>query len=166
MAEYTCDVCDDRTTDIAFCTACNFNFCSTCWVRHPPHKKGLLGPGGLPHEKADPQVVQELTDCMAEPTEEEEFRHHQEDEETTWFGLERDAGGEPILAEYRRYAVVMQQTSELGPKTRHPSLVSFVGQTGTRHSLGCRYSSDQCRRRQELPYQSADRSQIGLKDGQ
>ncbi|ETI24750.1 hypothetical protein G647_04120 [Cladophialophora carrionii CBS 160.54] len=67
---------------------------------------------------------------MAEPTEEGEYRHHQKDEETTWFALDRDARGEPVLAEYRRYAAVMMQTSELGSKTRYPSLVSFVGQTG------------------------------------
>ena len=73
MAEYTCDLGNERTTDVKFCTACNFNFCRACWARHPPHKKALLGPGGLPHEEADPRVVHELTECMAEPTEDEEY---------------------------------------------------------------------------------------------
>lgn len=130
MASHSCELCETGTECIAFCTACNFSLCNNCWDKYPPHKKGLLGPQGLPHEKANPSVVQELKVCMDEPNDDNERRFHQEDEETTWFGLERDDGGTPVLAEYRRYAAVMMQASELSDQVRYPSLVSFIGQTG------------------------------------
>lgn len=127
---HSCALCEESPPEISFCTACNFNLCDECWNTYPPHRKGLLGPQGLPHEKADPTVVQELKDCMDEPNNNNEHRLHQDDEETTWFGLERDDGGTPVLAEYRRYAAVMMQASEYSEQTRYPSLVSFIGQTG------------------------------------
>ena len=95
---------------------------------------------------------------MAEP--EDEFQQdklHQEDEDTTWFGLERDASGEPILAEYRRYAAIMAQSSEDHDSPRYPALVSFIGQTGmqippTTYSV----MTDQTRRWEKFPDKVAD----------
>jgi hypothetical protein len=131
-----CYFCDNTTSDIAFCTGCHYHLCHECWSNHPPHKRGHLGPAGVPHEKVDPKIVEELTQCMAEPEDEsQQDKLHQEDEDTTWFGLERDAGGEPILAEYRRYAAIMAQSSEDYDGLRYPALVSFIGQTGTHTTM-------------------------------
>jgi hypothetical protein len=92
----------------------------------------MLGPGGVPHEKVDPTIVEALTQCMAEPEDEnDQIEKHQDDEDTMWFGLDRDDGGEPILAEYRRYAAIMMQYPNTAAEPRYPGLISFIGQTGT-----------------------------------
>ena len=60
---------------------------------------------------------------------------HKEDESTTWFGVARDEVDDYIFQDYRRYARLMAETPGDWKKgeqqTRFPSLVSFVGQTGS-----------------------------------
>ncbi|KAK3687188.1 hypothetical protein B0T22DRAFT_509731 [Podospora appendiculata] len=55
----------------------------------------------------------------------------QNDDDTTWFGVERDASHQLIFQDYGRFAALMSesQTQELG--ARYPQLVSFIGQTET-----------------------------------
>lgn len=68
---------------------------------------------------------------MAEPTNDsEQEKQHQDDEDTTWFGLDRDASGDPVLAEYRRYVAIMLESAVEPGISRYPALVSFIGQTG------------------------------------
>jgi hypothetical protein len=129
---FTCLVCDRTSEDdaIVFCAGCNYFQCLTCWENLPAHKKAILGPSGFPHDKTDPSMVAALQECLREPdNEEEQNREHVEDEDTTWFGLDREDSGDPILAEYGRYATIMLETAQETGQQRFPQLVSFMGET-------------------------------------
>ena len=73
---------------------------------------------------------------MLEPetTEAEREELHQNDEDTTWFGISRESGGYPLFQDYGRYADLMLNNSHrsgaVERDTRFPSIVSVVGQTG------------------------------------
>ena len=67
---------------------------------------------------------------------------HKNDQDTIWFGIIRDDTAIHSFRDYGRYAAIMNQTlgvsrqksSRLAPDIydhRFPSLVSFVGQTGS-----------------------------------
>jgi hypothetical protein len=121
----------DRTDDVAFCEGCNDFVCNKCWTRIRAHRENLSGPGGIPHQRVDPKIKEKMVESMAEPADQgDERRQHQEDEDTTWFALDKDDGGEPILAEYRRYASIMMDCVEGAIGPRYPRLVSFIGETG------------------------------------
>lgn len=64
------------------------------------------------------------------PTEREQMQQHIDDEDTTWFGFDRDEDGSPFLAEYQRYASLMMDCAQDPGSQRYPALVSFIGQTG------------------------------------
>jgi len=120
---------------IVFCSACNYNQCNDCWKGKAPHKEGklgvLLGPGGIPHDDLDPNVVKELKSCLAAPeTEEEEQRLHLEDEDTTWFGVTESNTGQPLLQDLGRYASIISRSMQDTGGPRYPKLVSFIGETG------------------------------------
>ncbi len=125
-----CIFCKKEVDNVAFCTACNSSFCDECWPTWPLHENAVQGVAGLPHEKVNLSVVETIKEVMQEPSIEMEAQLHQDDEETTWIGFERDEGGEPVLQEYRRYANIVMQSSGDEPKIRYPSLVSFIGRTG------------------------------------
>ncbi|KAL8843022.1 MAG: hypothetical protein Q9176_002325 [Flavoplaca citrina] len=55
---------------------------------------------------------------------------HQEDESTTWFGIEKDPNGPPIFQDHGRFAALMADTKQPNAGVRYPQLVSFVGETG------------------------------------
>jgi len=130
MAEVICDECL-IPEGLVFCTGCHAYFCGGCWNKRRAHREGLPGPGGIPHEANDPIIADLVEQCMAEPTNDsDQERQHQDDEDTTWFGLDRDASGDPVLAEYRRYVAIMLESAIEPGKSRYPALVSFIGQTG------------------------------------
>jgi len=92
MDERECSFGCEHPDRLIFCTGCNEYYCEPCWPRRSSHKnKAKLGPGGVPHEKVDPDVVDRVEGCMAEPEDEsDERQQHDDDQESTWFGLERD----------------------------------------------------------------------------
>ncbi|TGJ87061.1 hypothetical protein E0Z10_g1710 [Xylaria hypoxylon] len=102
-----------------------------CWEKRRAHRDGKqLGPGGIPHEQVSPNVVERVDACVAGPENEvEEREQHENDQDTTWFGLDRDLGGDPVLSEYRRYAAIMMANAAEISTVQYPALVSFVGQT-------------------------------------
>lgn len=122
---------DDSTENVAFCEGCNDFVCAACWTKIRAHRENLPGPGGIPHQRVDPRIKEKMTESMAEPVDQDdERRQHEGDEDTKWFALDKDDGGEPILAEYRRYASIMMDSSEGTAGSRYPRLVSFIGETG------------------------------------
>ena len=130
-----CGECENSPSDgteIVFCSGCNFNLCIECWEKKVPHRKKLLGPGGIPHDKVPPQIVEELKACTAPPeTEEEQRNRHLEDENTYWFGMAQDhATGRPVFDDHNRYARIMAGSASGSGQSRHPKLVSFIGDTG------------------------------------
>ena len=122
---------DDRTEDVQFCEGCHDFVCGQCWSRIRAHRENLPGPGGIPHERVDPKIKEKMVESMAEPVDQtDERRQHLDDEDTTWFALDKDEVGEPVLAEYRRYASIMMDCVEGADGPRYPRLVSFIGETG------------------------------------
>lgn len=99
------------------------------------HRPGAIGYDGRPHQKFNPNIVRTLRQII-EPTRSEcdLCNEHQAHEDTTWFGVGRDASGQPVLHDYGRLATLLteSQTQEAGD--RYPSLISFIGQTGKRLS--------------------------------
>jgi hypothetical protein len=131
----TCQLCEEYD-GVFFCSGCNEHTCDKCWNKVRAHRNNQLGPDGIPHERVSPDIHEQVIQCTAEPVDElDQERQHQGDEDTKWFGLDRDAGGDPILAEYRRYAAIMMESSQCAEGPRFPNLVSFIGQTGTLSSM-------------------------------
>lgn len=106
-------------------------YCEICWDKQGPHRPGKSGPDGLPREKTDKDIYERLKSIL-DPCESvsELCRLHQEDESTTWFGIEKDADGPPFLEDYGRFAALMADTKQPNAGMRYPQLVSFVGETG------------------------------------
>lgn len=122
---------DDSTDNLDFCEGCNDYVCKDCWNKIRAHRQGGTGPGGIPHQRVDPTIKEKMIESMAEPADQQdETRQHRDDEDTTWFALDKDEGGEPILSEYRRYASVMMDCAQSMEGPQCPRLVSFIGETG------------------------------------
>ena len=102
------------------------------------HNKGRLAPGSIPHERTSFDTARKIRKVLEpQASHEQKDKLHQEDEDTTWFGIVREDAELPLFQDYGRYARIMAdtQTSSLGQGVgthdhRFPSLVSFVGQTG------------------------------------
>ena len=135
-----CEECERSGSDdnpIVFCSACNYNQCCECWESKIAHKKNKPGPGGLPHDKVNPRVVEDLKACLAAPaTDAEEKEAHLEDEDTTWFGVTKDPDkGSYEFQDRGRYASIMARSMGMSNEKRFPKIVSFIGDTGiTSHS--------------------------------
>ncbi|OCL07767.1 FabD/lysophospholipase-like protein [Glonium stellatum] len=120
-----CEVCQDTQRDSSFCIRCDANFCDECRSQQFVHKRG--GPG---HEKADYRVVKKLREILEPTTNLEKLQSiHRADDETTWFGITRDANN-PVFQDYGRYTAVMAGSFPKAAGERFPHLVSFIGQTG------------------------------------
>ena len=120
---------------VAFNTDSGPRFCGKCWDRLPPHRKCVLGPGGIPHEKTDHRIAEKIRSTLeSRTTNEEQADLHIDDEITSWFGVASDVVGEYIFQDHGRYAALMSETLTHGTKGDqnpcYPSLVSVVGQTG------------------------------------
>lgn len=99
------------------------------------HRNNHLAPGNVPHEKTSRELaikIKEILEPDMSASKEEEL--HTEDEGTTWFGIIREQGEQPVFQDHGRYANLMSDTGPQGNfdlhSTRYPGLVSFVGQTG------------------------------------
>lgn len=126
----TCMI-DESNDDVWFCEGCNDYVCENCWNKIRAHRQNALGAGDTPHERVTREIKENLEVSLAAPTNEgDSIKQHQEDVDTTWFGLDRDEGGDPILSEYRRYAAVMMDCMQDASDRRYPRLVSFIGETG------------------------------------
>jgi hypothetical protein len=132
------------------------NFCDPCWNIQGPHKPGRKGPDGLPHEKADPTIVQRLKEILTPPTDQAEQQLlHVDDDDTTWFGVGRDNNGRSIFEDYGRYATIMADSNTGEHKLRYPQLVSFIGQTGAGKSTLIKMLIDQQERRKRYQQKNA-----------
>lgn len=128
-----CDVCQRSGMKTWTCIQCNNDlFCADCWSRERAHRPGAVGFDGKPHEKTDRDVVERLRMILEpERTTEEQQELHKSDEDTTWFGIARDAtSGLPIFQDYEKYATIMEQSRTVEGAVRYPQLVSFIEQTG------------------------------------
>ncbi|KAI0514604.1 hypothetical protein F5B22DRAFT_610121 [Xylaria bambusicola] len=147
----SCEVCQGED-GLDFCTGCNDYYCNNCWGKRRAHRDGKqLGPGGIPHERVNPEIVKRVDACVTGPVNEQEEREqHEDDQDTTWFGLDRDSGGDPVLSEYRRYASIMMTSTTERSTIQYPGLVSFVGQTNAGKSTLIRLLINRARRQENL----------------
>ncbi|KAF2758985.1 hypothetical protein EJ05DRAFT_499409 [Pseudovirgaria hyperparasitica] len=139
-----CENCDAANVQTWHCSYCDMLFCDPCWVKQGPHKSGKTGPDGLPHEKADLRIVKRLKDILtpsSDPTEQAGL--HIDDEDTTWFGIDRDNNHQPVFYDYGRYATIIANSTTPESKVRYPQLVSFIGQTGAGKSTLVKMLIDQ-----------------------
>lgn len=109
-------------------------------------------PGSIPHEKTDCRTAEKILSILeVKTTSAEQDILHKNDEETTWFGVIREDTELPTFRDYGRYAAIMSGT--LNASSRHgsdgtfgardhrfPSLVSFVGETGSHAIPECRHT--------------------------
>lgn len=117
------------------CLSCGSTYCDICWAEQGPHQPGKVGIDGLEHEKTNRDVYKRLKTILDPPADSRELgRLHQQDENTTWFGIEKDSSGQPVFQDYGRYAALMADTKQPNSGIRYPQLVSFVGQTGNLHT--------------------------------
>lgn len=83
------DVNSNSSCRLWRCIDCDGFVCDGCWDRIRAHGIGRTGRDGRPHEKVDPRVEKALCDVLRPKITEEELDRLQEDDEaTTWFGIE------------------------------------------------------------------------------
>jgi hypothetical protein len=70
------------------CVDCGCLLCDTCWDLAIAHQNGRVGREGIAHEKTDPSIQRVLQDILRPQfTAEQLDSLHEDDEETTWFGM-------------------------------------------------------------------------------
>ncbi|KAI1130673.1 hypothetical protein F5Y10DRAFT_263015 [Nemania abortiva] len=128
-AYYTCKR-DDRQT--YSCIQCNnFSFCNDCWSQWVLHSPGTVGHDGRPHEKANAQIVQRLRQILdPKRNEHDQEKELQNDDDTTWFGVERGSSNQAILQDHGRFITLIAESHKPELGNRYPQLVSLIGQTG------------------------------------
>lgn len=132
-----CDDCEEEREGLANCNVCQQTYCSRCWDRQATHKRRALGPGGVPHEKTDPDLAEKIHKILDPEVldHKEQQLKHVEDYYTKWFGVIRDDSGQVLFQNSARFesimATVKQNTMDSSRhELKYPSLISFVGETG------------------------------------
>ena len=123
--------CKSINSEVFRCVSCDSMYCQLCWGNQGPHRPGKIDSKGLPHEQTVERIYQLLRPIYHPAEEEKEIRQlHIEDQQTAWFGVEKNKSGNPLFQDHGRYAALMSETKQPSATTRFPQLVSFVGQTG------------------------------------
>ncbi|KAK8118120.1 uncharacterized protein PG998_006401 [Apiospora kogelbergensis] len=129
-----CKWCKSTSRPTSTCIQCsNMSFCDKCWSKYDPHKPGRFGYDGKPHEKSNAEVLIRVRDILEPKGIAKEHEDQlQQDDDTTWFGIERDSSNHATFQDYGRFATLMgeSKTPGLNDGHRYPQLVSFIGQTG------------------------------------
>ena len=127
-----CDQCQSERPDVTYCPACCFHFCREHWDAQILHRRPRDF-NGIPHERTDPRLAKRIRSII-EPSisPEEQNRLHQQDEDTTWFGVLPDATcpGQLLFHDFGRYEEFLVQSTFAPKSAQFPSLISFVGPTG------------------------------------
>lgn len=125
------NLCHGKGHPTFFCLNCDSHFCDICWVLERAHRPEKRGPDGLAHEKTNSLVVERYQNILEPPSDSiHQQALHRRDEDTTWFGIGRNADGAATFEDYERYATLMNDSSSFDHPERYPQLVSFIGQTG------------------------------------
>ncbi|KAI9769094.1 MAG: hypothetical protein M1840_004445 [Geoglossum simile] len=119
-----CKICGMRGS---LCSQCDEIFCDTCWGGYDPHK----GYTSANHEKTDIRVNDVVRRSLKVfMTSQEQMELHQQDENTTWFGVVGEGMEQLVLHDYGRFGDLIAEFREGRHRKRYPRLVSFVGETG------------------------------------
>ena len=129
-----CEPCGREQPSVAYCSNCGAQFCSYHWGEQWVHrdKSDQRLKDGVPHEKTDPWLANKIK-TIIEPSlsQEEQNRLHLEDEDTTWFGVMPDNAGKLMFHDFGRYEQSSLESRFPQKSSQYPSLISFVGTTGT-----------------------------------
>ncbi|KAI0882625.1 uncharacterized protein GGS22DRAFT_191215 [Annulohypoxylon maeteangense] len=125
-----CETCHGQLNEMYRCTRCECDLCDKCWEIRKSHK-----PGTKPHEKSLPKDVRTVSDALRlTESKNKELEHNRErDAGNMWFGVSEPQGkeGEYFLYEGMAYEDLMIAGPSCRPTTTSPSLVSFIGETGS-----------------------------------
>jgi ABC-type multidrug transport system fused ATPase/permease subunit len=129
-----CDQCNRIRDDVSFCPVCEFHYCSAHWDSQLLHQRQIVK-DGVPHERTNPRLAKRVKSII-EPswTDDQQIQHHRADEDTTWFGVLPDPNGLPnelLFHDFGRYESFMEQSTFNSKSVQFPSLLSFVGPTGS-----------------------------------
>lgn len=128
-----CEPCGREQPAVAYCSNCGAQFCSYHWAEQWVHrdKSDQRLKDGVPHEKTDPWLANKIK-TIIEPSlsQEEQNRLHQQDEDTTWFGVMPDNAGKLMFHDFGRYEQSSLESRFPQKSSQYPSLISFVGTTG------------------------------------
>lgn len=127
----SCELCEHAERPADFCMDCGVSFCEPCWSAWRAHAQDAINSAGVPHEKTAKAVAFRLQQILTPPSDPEARRElYENDAQTAWFGVARDARGAPVLRDYGRYSTIMRESTVGEFSQRLPQLVSFVGQSG------------------------------------
>ena len=131
-----CRRCKSDQDAVSFCPACSINYCPAHWDEQPLHEESQQEPNqrplhGVPHEKTDPRVAKAII-SIVEPatTLAEHVKQHQNDDSTTWFGVQTDHSNELNFHDWGRYEEFLTQSRFSNKACQFPSLITFAGPTG------------------------------------
>jgi hypothetical protein len=134
--DWQCDSCDKKGPSRYYCNICLYVYCSDCWNAQLPHKKLPDKPGQLPHEQTDLELERRIRRSLRpNQSAEENAELHRDDENATWFGLAPNhaRNSESELGDSGRLEELISNYPSNVRSRLHPSLVSFIGQTGRRN---------------------------------
>lgn len=133
LQNWQCNSCDEEGSGRFYCNICQYIYCEDCWKAQLPHRKLPNKPGQLPHEQTDLELERRIRNSLRpnRPAE-ENARLHRDDESATWFGLapNHDRDFESELGDSGRLEELISSYKPAVKSRLHPSLVSFIGQTG------------------------------------
>ena len=130
--------CPDPGQPTAYCEGCCCSLCDACWDKPAAHNTKKVRSRGNNHKRIDLEIVQKYETILEPDLNQDGQRQlHTDDEDTTWFGVDRNDDNEPIFHEFPRYSTLLAEGLLDVRKVRHPKLVSFVGQTGQLISTSC-----------------------------
>ena len=120
-----------KLAEIYHCHTCSDPYCSSCQV---DHCKGRHANRGTPYE-----IYQQVEEVLATEQDESLRRQmHDCDSLARWIGItmpDNITNAQPSLWGYSRIADLL--TDNRDPEIQCPSLVSFIGRTGSRRALHC-----------------------------
>jgi hypothetical protein len=126
---FLCDDCETTGPDRYHCDICQFNYCQRCWDKVLLHRREP-SKGQVRHEKTDLELARKIeASIRPDRSATEDFELHMDDRAALWFGFSRTDAG-PRFIDNERYEVLLSDYSPAQRAELHPSLVSFIGQTG------------------------------------
>lgn len=120
--------------DVSFCYGCSAAYCEPCWNTLPPHR--LDSRLRAQHERIDLKLAERIQNAIRPDRDSETtIRLHEEDKETSWFGIAKTQEMDLGFGANRRYENLLADFSSRSRSNVYPSLVSFIGETGPLHDL-------------------------------
>ena len=123
--------CGERQTSrLVFCPKCPQNdniYCQTDWAKERRHNG--RDPSHRQIQMATYEHIESIFTNERDP--EENYRLHEADVSSSWFGLNTDENEKPQLGRNDVYEQIVASSDFKNYQDQYPSLVSFIGTTGS-----------------------------------